>query len=367
MLEDFHIDGFRSFAALNIAPLARVNLFVGKNNCGKTSILEALQLLATDGDWNTLAQGMYRRGERLVLESDDRPTPAFDVRHLFHGRDAHYGTGFKLFSHAGSRLLRLSLRLDPPDELPESQQKLFELSDSASWYALTRDSGMPDGQDVVPVSSDLTFSWDAIRRRRSSVVDKEGASPQFVTTESLSSEQAATLWSSVALTPEEDRIVEALRILEPDLERVGFVGFDYSRPRLMRSREGIMVRLLSTDTRVPIGNLGDGMWRLLSLTLAMTRAAGSVLLVDEIDTGLHYTALRDMWRLVLATARRLDLQVFATTHSLDCVTSLGALCEEMPDYSRDVMLHRIERGMMDSVPVPGHQLATAAMRDIELR
>ena len=58
------------------------------------------------------------------------------------------------------------------------------------------------------------------------------------------------------------------------------------------------------------------------MAIALISAKGGVLLIDEIDTGLHYTVMADMWKLIAQTAAELDVQVFATTHSSDCVTAL---------------------------------------------
>ena len=50
--------------------------------------------------------------------------------------------------------------------------------------------------------------------------------------------------------------------------------------------------------RIPIGSMGDGIWRLLGLALALALTEGGILLVDEIDTGLHYSVMENMWKLV---------------------------------------------------------------------
>ena len=85
--------------------------------------------------------------------------------------------------------------------------------------------------------------------------------------------------------------------------------------------------------------MGDGIWRLLALALSLVRARRGVLMIDEIDTGLHYSALEDMWRLVGLTAKRLDIQVFATTHSSDCWKALAAVCAEMGAGAEDATIH----------------------------
>ena len=188
-----------------------------------------------------------------------------------------------------------------------------------------------------------------------------------VTTDSLSSSTVASLWQAVALNPEEDSVVNALRILEPDIERVAYVADEGRRSYPLGSREGMVVKLQSLEQRVPIGTMGDGMWRMLALALALVQSKGGVLLVDEVDTGLHHTVMADMWKMVLETAKRLDVQLFATTHSYDCVYSLAAFSREKMGTGEDVAIHRLEAGKDSSVVFTEKELALAAERGIEIR
>ena len=116
--------------------------------------------------------------------------------------------------------------------------------------------------------------------------------------------------------------------------------------------------------RIPIGSMGEGIWRLLGIALALAEARGGVLLVDEIDAGLHYSVLVDMWRLVFETARSLDVQVFATTHSRDCYEALAAIAE--PGRG-EILLQRIERGKVDAVAFSEVEIRQAAERGLEVR
>ena len=163
------------------------------------------------------------------------------------------------------------------------------------------------------------------------------------------------------LTPEEDTVLAALRTIEPGIERIAPVGLD-RRGGSPFARGGVAVKL--AGERVPIGSLGDGIWRLLGIALALVRARGGVMLVDEIDTGLHYSVLEKMWRLVYETAKRLDVQVFATTHSRDCYESLAAIAQPT---GRDVTIQRIERGNPVAVAFSEAEILQAAKRGIEVR
>ena len=169
----------------------------------------------------------------------------------------------------------------------------------------------------------------------------------------------ATLWDSVVLTPDEARVVQVLQIIEPTLERIATVGREYDSE--------VFVKLTDSEGRFPIGSMGDGVRRLLILSLSLIRSAGGVLLVDEIDTGLHFSTMARMWEMVIETARELGVQVFATTHSLDCVRAIAALYERKHDTRDLVSLHRLERGAARTVSYSAEEIATAARQHMEIR
>jgi AAA15 family ATPase/GTPase len=122
-----------------------------------------------------------------------------------------------------------------------------------------------------------------------------------------------------------------------------------------------------SDQRLPIGGMGDGILRILGLTLAIVNAKGGVLLVDEIDTGLHFTAMYDMWKLIYETAKELNIQVFATTHSRDCWESLAEIAETEDSSENDIVIHRIEKDKLSSIVIGEDEMAIAAERGIEVR
>ena len=109
------------------------------------------------------------------------------------------------------------------------------------------------------------------------------------------------------------------------------------------------------------------MRRLLALSLALVQTANGVLLVDEIDTGLHWTVMEDMWRLVVDTARKSSVQVFATTHSLDCIRGLASLVESCPDLAGEVSIHKIGRSIRKAVHLDAEDVQVAVAQNIEVR
>ncbi len=165
--------------------------------------------------------------------------------------------------------------------------------------------------------------------------------------------------SPLLLTDREQSLLAALQIIDERIE--GFRIAPLPSGRRYHSRECVIVKLQGMSSPVPIGSLGDGVWRLFTLAVAMASAAGGVVLVDDVDTGLHYSVMEKMWRHVAKVADRLDVQVFATTHSRDCYEALAAVEEG------DATIHRIEPGRTRSVIFHGAMVAAVAANDVEVR
>jgi AAA15 family ATPase/GTPase len=92
---------------------------------------------------------------------------------------------------------------------------------------------------------------------------------------------------------------------------------------------------------VPVPLMGEGMGRLLTILLAIAEAKGGLVMVDEIDTGFHYSILRDVWLAIARAARENDVQILATTHSWECVTAAHESFAASETY--DLRIHRLDR------------------------
>ena len=170
------------------------------------------------------------------------------------------------------------------------------------------------------------------------------------------------------LTPEEELVTDMMRIIEPTIERVASSGSDRVRSNdPYSSRSGILLRLTGVKKRIPIGSMGDGIWRMLGLALAVVRSKNGILLVDEIDTGLHHTVMKEMWRFLYTCSKRYNVQVIATTHSRDCVKSLAAVYRDHVSGGNDVTINRIERDRQEAVSYTEQEIVAVADYDIETR
>ncbi len=106
---------------------------------------------------------------------------------------------------------------------------------------------------------------------------------------------------------------------------------------------------------------------MLGLALNVVHSSNGILLVDEIDTGLHHTVMKEMWKFLYNTAEKYEVQVFATTHSRDCYQSLAAVCRDSVAENSDATIQRIERHREESVAYTEQEIIAAAERDTEVR
>jgi len=373
MISSISIDGYRGFEHFEMPDLGRINLLVGTNNSGKTSLLEVVSLLESGGDLSRLWSILWSRGERAYrslppLEKNPAPriVPEAEVAHLFHGHEIHPGTRLSITAKNESpeRSLGLEIREVSPNDKIDTQL-IDDRDDSPLPRMALQLIGSPSPLvPLVVLSRNLGIPAGQLRRpsRRS----QPERPVQFISTSSSSAEEVMSAWNKVSLKPEEQLVLQALRSLDSDIERIALRAETPQQYWGPGSRGGFMVKLKSSEQPVPIGSMGDGIWRMLALSMALAQSKGGTLLVDEIDTGLHYTVMSKMWNLIYSAAKDFNVQIFATTHSHDCVYSLAQICADA-DPTNKITVQRIEPNKSQSIPYDQEEITVAAAREIEVR
>ncbi len=373
MLTSLHIQGYRGFADYRIEGLTRVNLFVGGNNSGKTSILEATETLLGRGSIPVVISGPMRREEGIF--DRDRDPEVIELNHLFLGRPTSLPVTFTVAGTNGA-LQKVEVSLGTNLGENDGNEGVLAEFRPRRRSVIRKDEGTPivlstrflESDQAEPIKE--TASVDELvvfltHMRMSQVVTGRLDTPLrapvvFVPTSGLTSLNLAERWNTLALTPQEDLVIGALRVIEPHVERVAFLQDPAKLPR-------IVLKLQGSSARVPLGSMGEGMRRMLALAIGLGTSADGCLLIDELDTGLHYTAMQRMWKLVVESAKRFNVQVFATTHSLDCIRAFAAFAEESPEYSAEVTVHRIEPQRNRAITFTADDVCSAVNSESELR
>lgn len=356
MLRDITIKNYRAFKDFSMDGLARVNLIVGSNNAGKTSFLEAVHLLASRGGVAALVERLNARGEFTLNLA----------RETMQG-SIHYQVATLYVDHTPSRGSRISFVSERDDwqslEFRYQERAEAQISGSPLELVGTYRSEQPDelGNKANANTLPLHEDWVYVSDKFVTPLGTTASHSRFIDVAPPDFEYLADLWDGVIRDPKKEQtLLTALRIIAPNAEDVRFTS--------KRTAGGTLVKLQEYPTRVTVSSLGEGAQRILALVLSAVMTGGGVLLIDEIDTGLHYRAQADVWRLLFEVAKERDIQIFATTHSWDCVEAFQeALAED--DNADEGYLFRLQRRGDAIYPVgyTSEDLDVAVRQAIEVR
>jgi AAA15 family ATPase/GTPase len=131
----------------------------------------------------------------------------------------------------------------------------------------------------------------------------------------------------------------------------------------------IFAKIEGSDKKIPLTSVSGSINRVVAilLSIASSDPKSAVLTIDEIENGVYYKHQEAMWRQLLRLTREKEAQIFATTHSLEC---LKALISAAGDNTDDIALWRIERdeeGRPELLQFEGGELASAIELDVEVR
>ena len=369
-IESITLERFRVFRELTIRGLGRVNLITGKNNTGKSSVLEGLRLLASTAAPDVIYDILRRREENIEGAEEEGhpadPDSSFYVSGLFHN--------FPLFSENPKPIaISTSSRSSPMSMTMRLGWRSEERDSEGEYQLIPLDKLEPDGiavlivetQDlpkVYPLERFGRYPHSSRPIRRSRFEPSNGTQMSCIFVSSYGGEDTGTLgplWDKIVLSDREKNVVEALRIIDPQISAVSMIGSARRNPTPI-------VRTNNIERPLPLRSFGDGLNRLFGIILSLVNARGGLLLVDEFENGLHHTVQLDVWRTIFRLAQTLDIQVFATSHSWDAVEAFQEAAAEAPEEG---VLIRLARRGEDIIPtvLSEDELAIATRDEIEVR
>jgi putative AbiEii toxin of type IV toxin-antitoxin system/AAA ATPase-like protein len=349
------IENFRCFEKLRVDGLAQVNLIVGANNAGKTVLLEAIEaVVSRDVPLAPLRRASLERNEYRRRRGADDEEVEIDLRHWFRGHALSAGAAFRIHA-ASDHDLDVSWRLE---KVPIDQASSRYVPGGLRLVAELRPN--PDRPTIravltCPITADGWLKLGALSDSQTVglLMDPPVG---FVPTGRSVPGDLASLWTKVELTPAEQRTVDALRLIEPRIERIAISESD-----------GAKVLLRGAMSPVPLGSLGEGVSRILALALHVALTPGGFLLVDEIENGLHWSVMPKIWRFLVAAAIANQTQIFAVTHSKDWLEGLADLHRRNPELAAHVAVHRLQAGQETSIQFDAERIAEYVEMEMEAR
>lgn len=367
MFENLRIKGFRLFDDLEIGELKRINLLAGRNNTGKTAVLEAMYLLASIGNPK---RAIEVKGIRGISETSGSPglVPTSYWKPMFSQLNMQRSIEvIGAHSHLGRVVLAISLERRDDSETPEpyrfpTSQVAQELADNAQ-ETISLDLGERLADPwVLHLSWATNMGQDTCDMR----VTENGhrivsadlgipLQPIYLSLGSGNAHEDAVRLGRLRARKKGDLLTKALQVVEPSLESVED-----------NSATGTPMILgdIGLPELTPLSAMGEGVTRIARIVLATSMVPGGVLLVDEIENGFHHSVMHKVWSVVEEAAQQFDAQVIATTHSYEC---LMAAHEALSDEWR---LHRLDRakgGSSRCVTYDTETIAAAIRHDLEVR
>lgn len=374
MLSSFRIDNFRLFQHPEVGKLSRVNLVVGRNNAGKSTFLEALELYASNASANVLLDLVESRQETWFSEAQPHSQDFLGnpIRHLFFGHQlpgiGEAGISFGEVNsyeklHIGAAAYQN--KSDEEGTIRRIRIPDFQIDDEVSniEFFLVAEEGE---------TSRRLFRLDRDVRdmRRTTRVLYGRQEPDFkyiwqlVSTDNMPNRKLAALWDLTSLTNLESEIIAALGLIDDRVSGVAFVE-DISRGRSNENRIPL-VKIEGIDEPLPLKSMGDGITRLFYIIVALVNARNGLLLIDEFENGLHWSVQPKVWDIVFQLSERLNVQVFATTHSRDCLEGFDDAWNKYPELGTFFRLDAKD-GLIKATEYTSETLTDAIDMDVEVR
>lgn len=379
-LPSLSIKGFRGIKKLSIERLGRVTLLAGKNSVGKTTVLDAVRVYAERGHPSVLSELLESRQEYAIATTGD---PGFhrkfvpDFAALFHGRDVSRCACISIGPKSDTGQLRI-------EETPLGVKWTSEIDLILPLFV---SRGYTQAFKVVFQDTEQLLPWilpipgsDAAR-----TVERYSGSAylyanflvagwlppigcQPLGPGLLSDKEIVRFWNAIALTDDEDRATQALRlILGSDLERVAAIRADVSDDKSdVEYIQRVVVKIRGQARPVPLQSLGDGALHLAGTALALANSRDGFLLIDEVENGIHHSVQPDFWRMVFKTAHANNVQVIATTHSFDCVRGFAQAAAECEEVGGVLVRLERENGSLRAVEYSERNLKAVTKQNVDI-
>lgn len=358
MYKSISIQNFRGIRDLNLKDLGLINIFLGRNNFGKTSILESFFLLS----------GMSNAEipSRLNLFRDPRqaPNPLGQIKYIFHNvQTENHPTFIGEFDNGEYRSTCISLSnsktLQGAPILRNGMITSSEQRVSALCLALACESGKILSNSKKKKEHSFTvdfctyengqYSQDAAHNYHENMLARYIASDNsaFNLTEEL---------SSIVRASRKDDIVQLIKLFDSRINNIEVLP------------DSTYVSYDGIENLIPISMCGDGLKKFLYIISCVAGNRNNLLLIDEIDNGIHFSAYPLLWSSIIKLAKRNNVQMMISTHSKEVLSVLAEVIDNA--NSLDICAYTITKGkddIMHSYRYDGSNIKTAIENHLELR
>jgi len=361
MYKNLEIENFRSIKHLSIEDLGRINVLLGKNNSSKTTVLETLFLLF--GATNPALIVKAHEFRNFFFNE------ASDLRFIFRDLDFKNKIKIKLLSEDKNDFREVTIL--PSSDSSDTKTKRVEVDVKNIAYDSTRKE---DEINELMINGTVKKRNSKKKETKSLLIfNKTDNSFNFTPSPEYSdhinavflppkiplSTNLAKELEHLIINKQHDDLISMLQTVDPKI-----TGISFGTNQIIYVDVGI-------NQLVPINLSGDGIRRYLSLLLALYNSKGGIVLIDEIENGLHFSTLIHLWDDLIRLSQELDVQLFITTHNIDTLCSLKLALEKEnnKDFQQQVRAYTLKniKGEHKSYKYDFESFEHAIDYEIELR
>lgn len=375
-MKSLYIKNYKSFNELTIPKLSRVNLIWGLNNTGKSTILEAVSLSVSKGSLFEMYKILNVRGEDVSALQGNRDVTIRDEVNSLLPLVTNFSV--ELLSQDGltigeSKIDNTTLKLVKRYRIPSDRENA-ELTDSYTiktipYYEDPEEISYVDCYPALKVEnnpkSEISYIQFSGQGLRSNLLKRsfDIVPCKYMSSRSTQFEDIDELWNAISMTEYEKYVLDALRIIEPQIVRFNVLSEKKSsaRPEFIP-----YVLLDGTDRKMRLSAMGDGINRVVMIILSLINCRNGYFLLDEFENGLHYTVQLKLWNIIFELAEKLNVQVFVTTHSNDCIGSFAKVALQKNE-GKAIRMDRMTTGIKSQLYENMNDLLFAIQSGIELR
>jgi AAA15 family ATPase/GTPase len=353
MITQCCIKNYKCFEDFCVSDLKRLNLISGKNNVGKSCLLEAIFLSEDYGNAAAITRHLTSRG----LAYFDNSTEV-SSRSAFYQFDTNRTIEIILEINNRQRISKISLG----DASKHFKERPKDSQDSNGYTDKIMSSKCLSFkvllEDELIHNSHILLNGNKIQHQID--IDKGRHNRwYFIKDGKINQRELAEFFSVLSSQGKEDKLIAVMKNIEPRLEAIKLLS-EAGHPILH-------CKLRDMQKTMPVFFAGDGFIKLLSLCLIILSTPQMVLFVDEIENGLHYSVLPDFWKIITEIIVENNCQLFATTHSYEFIQAAAQNTNKYKDEFNFMRLERNKTGQIIPRQSTCDMLLSAIESDWEVR
>ena len=333
MIRSIKIRNFKSLKELQISSLSRITLFGGKNNVGKSTLLEAIFLFLDRMNPNmTIRQFNWRGMQNIPLNPESMFAPIFtnfDMQNTIEV-SATYEQNIRetMLIKFNNQPRSIIMSHTQPNNI-EKQIKTNQDTIASSTLEIAYDKTNIPTQNVNLIINNQGLGME-VNKARSGDIKAAFVSARL----NIDPRENAIRFSDLDIKGGTEQIIKNLNIIEPKLKGLSVITAINGTSMIYGD--------LGIGKKVPTAYMGDGFNRLMTILLVIASTENGVVFIDEIENGIHYSVISDIWKVISHSARDFNCQIISTTHSYECLqSSITGITEDLKDEFTYI---RLERG-----------------------